>query len=481
MDSTVECSLDLSVNKRKLEDSIDESLEDGETPVAELKKRTQNNNTTNLNNSQNNTLNGLSKVDEDDMFDDDLEDGVMNKENDEVPNEDHLTNGKIANVKDEIEVSPVKEENNDDVDKEADDELMPSIKEKELTADEIEERDNLHKLLNGKLAIEEAKLMLIKKIQLSQIKETQQQIQAQQQNKLQQQQANVTNLVNQNLRNHVHLSRPLNPQQQQQSQLSSHLLANNLNNLSQLRNQRGSQQQLSRVVNQLNFAGQSLMNGLPGKNNINNGLGRNSPHLQVNNNVLKRNSANSLVNSNNIQNMLGLQNQLNRVLNNSSPSPSTQKTNKSPAQNNSAINQPEFLTPAQQQAAKQALQKQIEKVLTSIQNPKPIKDEINFIPNAQNNEFIYYFGLETVVDFLTNSNDENKNKDNSTNGTSNENSPPQSKDQTKEPLICSQCGTDFSPTWKFKELTTAEKRKQKDRKLKDEKQTLAESNGEMNG
>jgi PREDICTED: similar to simjang CG32067-PC, isoform C len=89
-------------------------------------------------------------------------------------------------------------------------------------------------------------------------------------------------------------------------------------------------------------------------------------------------------------------------------------------------------TPAQKQAAaKLALRKQLEKTLLQIPPPKPPPPEMHFIPNANNSEFIYYFGLETIVDFLTDSPNQNK--------------PP------PEPFECVQCGVDFTPVWKWQD------------------------------
>ncbi|XP_054277985.1 transcriptional repressor p66-beta-like isoform X2 [Macrosteles quadrilineatus] len=86
-------------------------------------------------------------------------------------------------------------------------------------------------------------------------------------------------------------------------------------------------------------------------------------------------------------------------------------------------------TPAQRQAAaKLALRKQLEKTLLQIPPPKPPPPEMHFIPNPSNTEFIYLLGLEYVVDFIT--------KDNK--------SPP-----PPEPFKCSQCGTSFTPVWKW--------------------------------
>ena len=89
-------------------------------------------------------------------------------------------------------------------------------------------------------------------------------------------------------------------------------------------------------------------------------------------------------------------------------------------------------TPAQRQAAaKLALRKQLEKTLLQIPPPKPPPPEMHFIPNANNSEFIYYYGLETIVDFLIDNPNQNK-------------LPP-------EPFECVQCGVDFTPVWKWQD------------------------------
>jgi len=84
------------------------------------------------------------------------------------------------------------------------------------------------------------------------------------------------------------------------------------------------------------------------------------------------------------------------------------------------------------QQAKLQLRKQLEKQLLQIPPPKPPPPEMHFIPNANNTEFVYYLGLESVVDLLTQSPNMNK--------------PP------PEPFECCQCGTDFTPVWKWQEL-----------------------------
>ncbi|OTF74181.1 hypothetical protein BLA29_007209, partial [Euroglyphus maynei] len=68
--------------------------------------------------------------------------------------------------------------------------------------------------------------------------------------------------------------------------------------------------------------------------------------------------------------------------------------------------------------------------------PKMIPSEMHFIPNPSNPEFIYYVGLETVVNYLTDSNQ---------------------MPQPPEPFECVQCGTDFTPVWKWKDRTNPSK------------------------
>lgn len=87
-------------------------------------------------------------------------------------------------------------------------------------------------------------------------------------------------------------------------------------------------------------------------------------------------------------------------------------------------------TPAQKQAsAKLALRKQLEKTLLQIPPPKPPPPEMNFIPNPSNVEYLALIGLEFVVDYIT--------KD------------PNIPIVSPEPFSCSQCGTDFTTTWKW--------------------------------
>ncbi|XP_033221490.1 transcriptional repressor p66-beta-like isoform X6 [Belonocnema kinseyi] len=95
-------------------------------------------------------------------------------------------------------------------------------------------------------------------------------------------------------------------------------------------------------------------------------------------------------------------------------------------------------TPAQRQAAaKLALRKQLEKTLLQIPPPKPPPPEMHFVPNPSNTEFIYLVGLEHVVDFIT--------KEPAI--------PP-----PPEPFECTQCKTDFTPVWKWEKPPNSNKK-----------------------
>ncbi|XP_074834541.1 transcriptional repressor p66-alpha isoform X1 [Carettochelys insculpta] len=86
---------------------------------------------------------------------------------------------------------------------------------------------------------------------------------------------------------------------------------------------------------------------------------------------------------------------------------------------------------SRQAAAKLALRKQLEKTLLEIPPPKPPAPEMNFLPSAANNEFIYLVGLEEVVQNLLET---------------------QGKvlvaASSQEPYMCAQCKTDFTCRWR---------------------------------
>ncbi|XP_047445508.1 transcriptional repressor p66 alpha-like isoform X3 [Mugil cephalus] len=91
---------------------------------------------------------------------------------------------------------------------------------------------------------------------------------------------------------------------------------------------------------------------------------------------------------------------------------------------------------SRQAAAKLALRKQLEKTLLEIPPPKPPAPEFNFLPSAANNEFIYLVGLEEVVQNLLDTIHRGK-----TGVTL-------SKSTVRDPFICTQCNTDFTCRWR---------------------------------
>lgn len=108
---------------------------------------------------------------------------------------------------------------------------------------------------------------------------------------------------------------------------------------------------------------------------------------------------------------------------------------------NSSIND----TPASRQAAaKLALRKQLEKTLLEIPPPKPPAPEFNFLPSAANNEFIYLLGLEEVVQKLL----EMHGRGNLGPAAAMASSIP------KEPYTCAQCKTDFTSRWRKEKAGT---------------------------
>ncbi|XP_072295499.1 GATA zinc finger domain containing 2Ab isoform X2 [Eucyclogobius newberryi] len=93
---------------------------------------------------------------------------------------------------------------------------------------------------------------------------------------------------------------------------------------------------------------------------------------------------------------------------------------------------------SRQAAAKLALRKQLEKTLLEIPPPKPPAPEFNFLPSAANNEFIYLLGLEEVVQKLL----EMHGRGNLGSALALANCIP------KEPYVCAQCKTDFTSRWR---------------------------------
>ncbi|XP_047560146.1 transcriptional repressor p66-beta isoform X3 [Lutra lutra] len=84
-----------------------------------------------------------------------------------------------------------------------------------------------------------------------------------------------------------------------------------------------------------------------------------------------------------------------------------------------------------QAAAKLALRKQLEKTLLEIPPPKPPAPLLHFLPSAANSEFIYMVGLEEVVQSVIDSQGKSC-----------------ASLLRVEPFVCAQCRTDFTPHWK---------------------------------
>ncbi|XP_020039321.2 transcriptional repressor p66-alpha isoform X3 [Castor canadensis] len=89
---------------------------------------------------------------------------------------------------------------------------------------------------------------------------------------------------------------------------------------------------------------------------------------------------------------------------------------------------------SRQAAAKLALRKQLEKTLLEIPPPKPPAPEMNFLPSAANNEFIYLVGLEEVVQNLLETQAGRMSA--------------AAAVLSREPYMCAQCKTDFTCRWR---------------------------------
>lgn len=88
---------------------------------------------------------------------------------------------------------------------------------------------------------------------------------------------------------------------------------------------------------------------------------------------------------------------------------------------------------SRQAAAKLALRKQLEKTLLEIPPPKPPAPEMSFLPSAANNEFIYLVGLEEVVQNLLEAQAGRV---------------PAPAVLARDPYMCTQCKTDFTCRWR---------------------------------
>lgn len=94
---------------------------------------------------------------------------------------------------------------------------------------------------------------------------------------------------------------------------------------------------------------------------------------------------------------------------------------------------------SRQAAAKLALRKQLEKTLLEIPPPKPPAPEMNFLPSAANNEFIYLVGLEEVVKNLL---------ETQAGRVSAATAAAATAVLARDPYMCSQCKTDFTCRWR---------------------------------
>eukprot|EP00795_Rhopilema_esculentum_P005922 gene5922-11265_t len=90
-------------------------------------------------------------------------------------------------------------------------------------------------------------------------------------------------------------------------------------------------------------------------------------------------------------------------------------------------------------AAKAALRRQLEQTLLQIPPPRPPSADWRVIPNVNSMDFMMLVGLDEIVDMIL----ENDGKPTLRNVLT--------ETLPENPLICDQCGMDFSPQWKDKE------------------------------
>jgi len=182
-------------------------------------------------------------------------------------------------------------------------------------------------------------------------------------------------------------------------------------------------QQMTREVTSLGGGATLTATKLPG---------RNDPK-----NIQRQNSANELLNSDKLKNMSKTSSSLSSV--NLTATGYESRTQQQPEKKTEYQKKEDAQTQQQRQAAaKLALRKQLEKTLLQIPPPKPPPPEMHFIPNPANTEFIYLTGLEECVSRILN-------LDVTT--------PPMPM-----PFTCSQCRTDFTPTWKWDKASSGKER-----------------------
>ena len=91
-------------------------------------------------------------------------------------------------------------------------------------------------------------------------------------------------------------------------------------------------------------------------------------------------------------------------------------------------------------AAKAALRRQLEQTLLQIPPPRPPMADWRVIPNVNSMDFMMLVGLDEIVDMIL----ENDGKPTLKNVLT--------ETLPENPLICDQCGMDFSPLWKMKDV-----------------------------
>lgn len=119
-------------------------------------------------------------------------------------------------------------------------------------------------------------------------------------------------------------------------------------------------------------------------------------------------------------------------------------------------------TPEQKQAAaKLLLRRQLEKTLRQIPPPKPPLPELNFIPNPNQPEILYYFGMDYIVQRLLEHQSRRQakqaKKEAAAAAEAGLPAPTKTVREVKrvadvlppDPNVCAQCGTDFTPQWRI--------------------------------
>lgn len=316
------------------------------------------------------------------------------------------------------------------------------------------------KQLQIDLKNEEAKLILLKRLYYSQRIASQpanqqqqllKQQQLQQQQKAQQIKKSAT-LVNQGLsdgltnglqgqRQSIMNNKPQSNQLAQTNRMSA--TSASVNNTTQ-----------PRPVNQ-NFS-----NNLTKANNLTNNMQRNPSTTQI---------INTNSNRNNSLNRQGNSGTASPVNNGNTKASSLMQNSASTVSPSSAFSPkiPEKVPVVSQAAVSQLVRKELEKSLAQIEFPKPPAQDIYFLPNTNNSEFLMCLGLEEVAkcvqEHLIHKQIKAEVKEQQQ---ANESDAPKivKSDTVIEivyeyPLFCAQCNTDFTPVWRTDKngLTLCEK------------------------